>query len=51
MKSNIGIVIVTYNRLEKLKHTLNTYENQSLLPQYIIVVNNKKIANSIPAAK
>ncbi|WP_044503873.1 glycosyltransferase [Megasphaera massiliensis] len=37
---NIGCVIVTYNRLEKLKRTLESYSNQKLLPKYVIVVNN-----------
>ena len=38
--SNIGIVLVTYNRLSKLKKTLKYYENQTVLPRYIIIVNN-----------
>ena len=38
--SNIGVVIVTYNRLSKLKKTLECYLNQTKLPEYIIVVNN-----------
>lgn len=36
----VGVVIVTYNRLEKLKKTLMSYESQSYLPQCIIVVDN-----------
>lgn len=36
----IGTVIVTYNRLEKLKIALASYERQSLLPDYIMVINN-----------
>lgn len=36
----IGVVIVTYNRLEKLKIALKSYEKQSVKPQYILVVNN-----------
>lgn len=39
-KCNIGCVIVTFNRLDKLITTLNCYKNQTLLPKYIIVVNN-----------
>lgn len=39
-KNTVGCVIVTYNRLEKLKKTLQCYSRQSLLPQYIVVVNN-----------
>ena len=40
MTSNICAVIVTYNRLDKLKKTLACYSNQKLLPKYVIVVNN-----------
>ena len=40
MLSNIGAVIVTFNRLDKLKKTLKTYEEQTLLPKYVIVVDN-----------
>ena len=37
---DIGVVIVTFNRLEKLKIALKSYEKQNLLPKYILVVNN-----------
>ncbi len=37
---NIGVVVVTFNRLEKLKLALKSYEEQRLLPKYILVVNN-----------
>ena len=40
MKTNIGVVIVTYNRLNKLKTALMKYDQQLLLPDYIIVVDN-----------
>lgn len=40
MLSDIGAIIVTFNRLEKLKKALESYECQTLLPKYIIVVNN-----------
>ena len=40
INQNIGVVIVTYNRLEKLKVALNAYEKQLCCPRYIIVVNN-----------
>ena len=40
MLSSFCAVIVTYNRLEKLKKTLESYSNQILLPKYVIVVNN-----------
>ena len=36
----IGVVIVTYNRLEKLKYTLKCFDNQTVVPEYIIVVDN-----------
>lgn len=36
----IGVVIVTYNRLEKLKKCLASYENQSLVPDKILVIDN-----------
>ena len=37
---DIGVVIVTYNRLEKLKTALKSYEKQTKFPSYIIVINN-----------
>lgn len=36
----IGIVIVTYNRIEELKKSLACYEEQTKKPEYIIVVDN-----------
>lgn len=36
----IGVVIVTYNRLDKLKIALGSYEKQTVKPKYILVVNN-----------
>lgn len=36
----LAVVIVTYNRLEKLKKTLDTYENQTRTVDKIIVVDN-----------
>lgn len=39
-KMKIAALIVTYNRIEKLKKTLNAYENQKRIPDYIIVVDN-----------
>ena len=38
--SDIGCIIVTFNRIEKLKKTLDSYAKQNLLPKYILVVNN-----------
>jgi len=42
MKSKrlIGCVIVTFNRLDKLKHALYCYAEQTQKPAYILVVNN-----------
>jgi GT2 family glycosyltransferase len=40
MNTKIGVVIVTFNRLEKLKTALSCFDNQTLLPEYIIVVDN-----------
>ena len=37
---DICIVLVTFNRCCKLKHALDCYKNQSILPQTIIVVDN-----------
>lgn len=39
-KPNIGVVVVTFNRLEMLKHALECYENQSYKPEFLLVVNN-----------
>ena len=36
----IGTVIVTYNRLDKLKTTLGLFDKQTSLPSYILVVDN-----------
>lgn len=35
-----GVVLVTYNRLDKLKSALECYEEQSYLPKQVIVVDN-----------
>ena len=40
MNNNIGVVLVTYNRLEKLRKAIECYDKQTFLPTYIIVVNN-----------
>lgn len=37
---DIGVVIVTYNRIEKLKIALEKYDNQTYMPEYVLVVNN-----------
>lgn len=36
----IDVIIVTYNRLKKLKNALNAFEKQEYLPSRIIIVNN-----------
>ncbi len=36
----IGVVIVTYNRVDKLKTALRKFDEQMKLPAYIMVVNN-----------
>ena len=47
----IGVVIVTYNRLEKLKIALKSYEKQSFKPQYILVVNNNSTDGTLEYLK
>ncbi len=37
---DIGVALVTYNRLEKLKKALASYEAQTVSPAYLIVVDN-----------
>lgn len=43
----IAVVIVTYNRLEKLKKTLNCYDSQSGELDIVIVVNNNSSDGTI----
>ena len=38
--NKIDIVIVTYNRLDKLKNAIDAFDKQTLKPNRIIVVNN-----------
>ena len=40
MNFQVCAVVVTYNRLEKLKKTLASYAAQTLPPKYLVVVNN-----------
>lgn len=40
MNMKIGVVVVTYNRIEELKKSLACYEEQTKKPEYIIVVDN-----------
>lgn len=37
---DIGVVIVTYNRIDKLKTALKKFDEQTYLPRYVMVVNN-----------
>lgn len=37
---DIGIIIVTYNRLADLKITLDAYEKQTYHPSYVMVIDN-----------
>lgn len=36
----IGVVIVTYNRCEKLKKAIESFEQQTFIPKYMIIVDN-----------
>ena len=40
MTSEIGCILVTYNRIEKLRKTLECYSNQTVPPKYILIINN-----------
>ena len=40
MNAAICAVVVTYNRLDKLKKALESYSTQTLLPKYLVVVDN-----------
>lgn len=40
MDIKIGAVIVTYNRLDKLKNTIQSFENQTSKPDFMVVVDN-----------
>lgn len=40
MNTEIGAVIVTFNRLDKLKCAVEAFEKQTVAPKYIIVVDN-----------
>ena len=41
-----GVVLVTYNRADKLKKALESYEKQRCKPRYIYVVNNNSTDNT-----
>ncbi len=49
--SNIGIVLVTFNRLETLKKCIACYEKQTRLPAYIVVVDNCSTDGSVEYLK
>lgn len=36
----VGVVVVTFNRLDKLKIALKSFEEQTYKPEYIVVVDN-----------
>ncbi|MGB4093985.1 MAG: glycosyltransferase [Ruminococcus flavefaciens] len=36
----VGVVLVTFNRLDKLKVALDKYDKQTFVPEYILVVDN-----------
>lgn len=40
MEKSIGVALVTYNRLPLLKQALRMFESQTVLPAYILIVNN-----------
>ncbi len=40
MASDIGCVVVTFNRLDKLKKALASYDSQTLHPVYVMVIDN-----------
>lgn len=39
-RPSVAAVVVTYNRLEKLKNVLQSLENQTQLPNFLVIVNN-----------
>lgn len=41
MYMKIGVVIVTYNRRNDIEKTLSLYEQQTISPLFLLVVNNK----------
>ena len=48
---NFGVVLVTFNRLDKLKIALECYENQSYLPKVMIVVDNASTDGTVDFLK
>ncbi len=47
----IGIVLVTFNRLNDLKETLKAYEAQTVPPAFVMTVDNKSTDGTIPFLK
>lgn len=48
---NFGVVLVTYNRLDKLKIALECYEKQTYLPSQLIVVDNASTDGTVEFLK
>jgi len=40
INNQIGVVIVTFNRVEMLEEALSCFHNQTFKPSYVVVVNN-----------
>lgn len=40
MRKTFCSVLVTFNRLDDLKRTLNAYMNQTIYPDYMVIINN-----------
>lgn len=51
MRNKIAVVLVTYNRLDKLKTALNCYEKQTYVPKKIIVVDNASTDGTVDYLK
>ena len=51
MENNIAVVLVTFNRLDKLKIALNCYEKQTLVPKKMIVVDNASTDGTVEYLK
>lgn len=47
----IGVVIVTFNRLEKLKTALECFEQQTVKPAYLLVVDNASTDGTVEYLK
>lgn len=47
----IGVVIVTFNRIDKLRKALDCYTSQTKKPDYVVVVNNASTDNTLDFLK